>query len=154
MNKEKFYISVIIALLVLNLGTLAYLFMQGRERPPHMEPKDMIINRLELTPEQQDAFRKMREAHHRTMMDLQAQLGKAHHDLFATLTRQEDTAAVAGILEHINKLHSAQEEVTYNHFRQLRSILQPGQEERFNDLIDDVGERVLRDHTGPRRPRP
>lgn len=154
MKKEMFYRVVIIILLLLNLGTLGFLWVsnnrehtQERGHRPPPRPDGIIINRLQLDEQQQEQFFAFRDEHHEQMVAIQRESSRLHKDLFALLQQPDaDTTIKDSLLAHIQVLNLRKEEVTFHHFQQLRSILKPGQLGKFDELVEDISQRIMGPH--------
>jgi protein CpxP len=157
MSNERFYKIVIILLLLLNGGTLTYLYIGqnkgGQQQGPGMHrggpnPVDrMMTERLQLTPEQEDAFRILKDEHHSQIMDIQQEEKQLHTDLFALLkTKDTDTTAKNALLSKLETNDRRKEEVTFEHFRKLREILTPEQDVRFDELVEEISSHIMSQH--------
>lgn len=98
MRKDKFYRIVIIALLLLNFGVLAYLWIGNNKpeghHPRHEEPAGFIIESLQLDGAQQEQFNELKHAHHQASRELRQEGRDLHDALFRLLTNDviESTA--------------------------------------------------------------
>ena len=66
MNNLKFYKIVIVILVILNLGTLSFLWIghsRGGQVPKYGQAGEFLIRELELTSLQQDNFGQLRDSH-------------------------------------------------------------------------------------------
>ncbi|MCB0698137.1 MAG: periplasmic heavy metal sensor [Chitinophagaceae bacterium] len=152
MKRENFYTLVIIVLLLLNIGTLAFLWQSRGERhlppPPPDSPDNIIIHELKLDDEQQQQFLKFKHMHRRSTDSVQRHIKDAQRSLFALVKQdQMDTVARDSLLNVIEQNEAAKHLITIQHFHDIRSILSPEQKELFNDLVEDIGGRI----TGPGR---
>lgn len=153
MKKEMFHRVVIIILLLLNFGTLGFLWMNSRDnarehghRPPP-RPDGIIINHLQLNEEQQQQFFASRDEHHSAMVEIQRESSKLHKELFSLLQQvQPDTILKDSLLALIQVQNLRKEEITFHHFQQLRSILKPDQLGRFDELVEDISQRIMGPH--------
>lgn len=148
MKTTNFYIIVIVALLLINTGTLAYLFI-GRnghpDGPPRGKPVDhLIVERLQLTPAQQQQFDMLKHEHHEHMLEWQEQSSRLHSALFALLKNNgRDTIAIDSFLQLIAANDRKKEMATYEHFEQLRGILTPAQQPAFDGLVEEISQRIM-----------
>jgi periplasmic protein CpxP/Spy len=155
MKKDMFYRVVIIILLLLNTGTLGFVWvnngkpkMERGHRPPR--PDGIIIDRLQLDEQQKEQFFASRNEHHEHMVVIQRESSTLHKDLFALLQQPVvDTVLKDSILTRIQALNLRKEEVTFHHFQQLRSMLRPEQVGRFDELVEDISQQIM----GPHRER-
>jgi protein CpxP len=147
---------LILLLLLLNFGILGFLW-QGRghdrhEGGPPPPPDRMIIERLQLNDRQQEQFEGFRDEHHAQMVDLQERSAVLHKQLFALLKdKQVNARAKDSIMNLLQQNSNQREEITFEHFRKLRSILTPRQQAEFDSFVEEVSERILGPHRGPGR---
>ncbi len=148
MKTINFYKIVIVTLLLINTGTLAYLFIGRNERsgmPPHGNPVDhLIIERLQLTTAQQQQFNMLKHEHHERMLEWQEQSSRLHGGLFTLLKNQEkDTIAIDSFMQLIAANDRKKEMATYEHFEQLRDILTPAQQPSFDGLVEEISQKIM-----------
>jgi Spy/CpxP family protein refolding chaperone len=149
MNKDSFYRIVIIALLLLNIGMLAYLWSGPRGprgemhgRPPR--PDELIHDRLQLTDKQTDQFDELKHDHHEHMLELQEQSAELHERLYKLLqSPTPDTTERNNILAQLQENYHQKELVTFDHFQKLRDILNEDQKKRFDDLVGELSRQLI-----------
>lgn len=153
MKKDNFYKIIIVSLLLLNIGILAFLWISNKDRQEHRGgPDRMIIERLKLDDKQQAQFEGLKYDHHSQMMTIQEEGGKLHDQLFSLLRSQpEDTVQENTLLKQIQENELQKEQVTLTHFRKLRAILRPEQQPLFDDFISELSRELMRP---PRHERP
>ena len=109
--------------------------------PMHMEggPKDKIIADLKFTPDQVDLFKDLIEKHQAAMRELKDK-GREIRNQYFDLLKQEQpnqeltdelSAAIANNQKEI-------EQVTFNHFKDVRKICSAEQKVKFDGMIGDV----------------
>jgi Spy/CpxP family protein refolding chaperone len=156
MNRENFYRLIIVLLLLVNFGILAYLLIGNNDRrgpgrpefgPPR--PDRMIIERLKLDEEQQEQFHDLKHEHHTQMLDAQETSADLHRKLFVALKDTTvSTATTDSLYAQLAQNQLRKERATFDHLKKLRSILKPEQEPYFDELVEDLSERIM----GPHRP--
>lgn len=153
MKKDNFYKIIIVCLLLLNFGILAFMWFEHKEGPGHRGgPDKMIIERLKLDAQQQQQFEGLKHEHHSQMVVIQEEGGKLHDQLFSQLhSTPEDTVAENNLLKQIQENEMQKERVTLAHFRKLRGILRPDQQPLFDDFISELSRQLMRP---PPRERP
>lgn len=157
MKKENFYAVVIILLLLLNIGTLGYLWLNKPARPQHHTPPDspekIIINELKLDEQQQSSFQLFKHRHRRCTDSVQRLIKETQLALFGLVKQDSmDMEKRDSLLNVIEDYESAKHMITIEHFHDIRSILKPGQKELFNEFMEDIGSRITgpgRKHHGP-----
>lgn len=154
MNRTRLLTIALLALLVLNLGTLVFLW-QAREKQPGQPPPggnaaDFIVHALKLDDQQQKQFAALRDQHQAVVRQAREQDRKLH-DLYFDLLKADtpDRAkadSVAGLFAIERKrIDSA----TFEHFRQLRGLCRDEQKKLFDNVIDQVVHML-----GPKEPPP
>ncbi len=148
---------VVVALLVLNFGTLGYLFLGKGHRNggmPHHPPKPdkVIIERLKLTPAQIEVFEGLKQEHRggiNQLNEASKQLYQAYFGLLKTDTA--DIAAAQVLEQRLAAVQTQKDSVTFNHFIKLRALCTEEQKPLFDDFVDELGEILTRQ---PPKPRP
>src|SRR5437016_4737490 len=89
MDNSKFFKTVIIILLLINTGTLAFMWMHHppHDGPPHErgDVKDFLVHELKLNNDQQNQFEMLKQQHHEAVEELQHKGRKAHDNYFNLL---------------------------------------------------------------------
>jgi Spy/CpxP family protein refolding chaperone len=161
MPEARFLKIVIVALLLINVGTLGYLWL-GRPHeplrhfpapPPHDGPPlderrgaaAFLHDALQLTDDQEAAYKKMREQHHAIVLGIRAQMKESKRSLYALL-KSNDTASTRSEERHLmDSLASQQrhvEQITYEHFRQVRALCTPQQQYKFDEVVGEALEQM------------
>ena len=146
MRKTKFLSIVIIALVVINAGTLAYLFLvqkDNHQHPPHKMGKggviEYIFEKLQFDDEQQANFKELRKEHHHKMKSIHGQLEKTRNKYFDGLkTNTIDTAESRRLQNEVGKLLGQLHGATFEHFTQVRQLCRPEQQKLFDGFINDI----------------
>lgn len=156
MRKENFYTLVIILLLLLNIGTLGYLWMGGKKEghPPPPRPqngKALLVDQLQMDKEQEMQFEIFRRRHMKRMDSIRRATKETQVALFELVKKDDmDIAQRDSLLHVIEKYESAKHLVTIAHFHDVRTILKPEQKDLFNELIEDIGSNLTGNGRGPK----
>ena len=158
MNNNRFFKGVILILVMVNCGTLAFLWF-GRPRPEQIpvrgQAAEFLIHELELTPVQQDRFGKLREGHRDKLTILQEQDRKFHERFFETLfLTPTDTITASLLADSIAGVRRQMELLTFEHFSQLRQLLTEPQKMKFHQVFRQALDRVLPPPPVPPTPPP
>lgn len=152
-QKPKILTLVIIGLLVINLGTLAFLWFHrpSHEFPMHhemmenngMRPRDnmkgFIEDRLNLTDKQREEFDKLREEHHKQIMPIQDSIRKEKDKLFEQLqVTTADSNLVNSLASAIGDNQRKMELLAFNHFQKVRSLCDDKQKPIFDEISKDI----------------
>jgi protein CpxP len=152
MRNEHFYKIVIVLLLLLNGGTLGYLWLsKSRQESGHVPPgmhhrnhvDRLMSEKLALTAEQEEQFQELKQEHNGHMIELQQAEKRLHIELFKLLKARTDTLAKNNLLAELERNDRRKEEVTFDHFRKLRSILNPEQQPKFDELMEEIASQIL-----------
>ncbi|MEI7662398.1 MAG: hypothetical protein WCK34_09380 [Bacteroidota bacterium] len=146
MTKNSFYKVVIAILVVLNLGTLALLWLGPPKEPVQLQGQaaGFLVRELGLSTAQQDEFGKLREEHHGKLMIIQEKDRKLHDRFFGALFLPvPDTSAVRILADSIADLKREIDLLTFDHFSRLRKLLSTGQQEKFHRVFRQALERAM-----------
>src|SRR5256885_2285422 len=123
MDNSRFLKIVIIILLLVNIGTLSFMWLHKPHDmpPPHGRggPAGFLTHELNLTQEQQGQYEKMRDEHHRMVEDLRDKGRELHHRFFELLNSAE-TSLVRQLADSIASNQKQIDLVTFSHFQKVR----------------------------------
>jgi periplasmic protein CpxP/Spy len=142
MSKLKLLTIAVIGLLIMNLGIVAWLFVQkpaasGRRPFDGEGPKQLIIDRLDFDKEQIAAYEILIKAHQSAIRQTEDSIRIAKNQLYATLTTTEPVGKDS-LIAKLSDLQKQIEEIHYNHFTDIRKLCKPGQLNDFNRLTEDL----------------
>src|SRR5689334_11787394 len=153
MNKFRFLTWSVIILLLLNAGTLVYLFTSKKNMP---EPKgregasDFIVTALKLDGQQRDQFFELRREHQEITRRIHDEDRRLHDQYFALLkTDHPDQRLADSISSQIGEQRSRLEAATFDHFRKLRNLCREDQKKLFDQTINEITRMM-----GPKGPPP
>ena len=148
MEKTKLLTFAVVALLLLNLGTLGYLILQFPHRGgpmPHgidnKGPADFIIRELNFNELQKSEFMKLVEAHRKDTEVLQKADRENHKKLFDAL-ESNDTIFINNALRTIGETQTNLSKITFFHFKAVRALCSPEQQNKFNSVIHEALSRM------------
>lgn len=157
MEKQRFVTFTIIALLLINLGTLGYLFALGSDhgpRPPHpphgrMDPKSVIIERLQLNKEQQVAYEALIQEHRSAIDEIETSSNTSKNQLYMLLNDSIENKAVKdSLIAAIAANQKVIEQIHFDHFKAIKKICKPEQLKNFEALTEELSALFSK----PRRP--
>ncbi|XZF13163.1 Spy/CpxP family protein refolding chaperone [Chitinophagaceae bacterium MMS25-I14] len=156
MKTTIFYKAVIVCLLLINTGTLAWLWVQQGRQQGHEgrgnRADQLIIGRLHLNEAQQQQFEVLKHEHHGQMLDIQKESAEIHNVLFGLLKDSADNSSKKdSLITALAANDQRKETVTFEHFRKLRAILDVNQKADFDDLVEELGRQLMSGppHDGP-----
>ena len=134
MSKNRFYIFIIVGLLISNLLLVTFVFM--RKPPHHSGPRDLIIERLHFDENQVRQYDELIKQHRmqirdkeHEMMDLKTQ--------YYSLLKNNDRKNEDSLIHEIGKVSMETEKINFKHFQDIKRICHPDQIKNFDDLIND-----------------
>lgn len=166
MKQQKFLIISIVVLLLLNLGTLSFLFFNA-PRPPLPPPDAEMGNNTGIGSNPPSITLKLKEplslddaqvkqidsihfAHLKKMrntdVDFKNNLGK----YFALLAKQSYSKGEKDSLQmELIHIHSLKIEESFSNFENIKRMLTPEQQKIFNEMIPDITGRLMQGRSDP-----
>jgi len=158
MNNTKFLKSVIIILILINLGTLAFIWFNYPSFKPtdqHQFASGFLVKELELSKPQQENYFRLRGNHRKMLIQLQEHDKALHNRFFDQLFSEiPDSKSVGDLADSIAENRRKMEVLTYDHFMQVREMLTPEQQKTFERIFDEVIRMVLPPPPAPPLPPP
>lgn len=149
-------------LAILNIVLLLNTWRKPHLPPPHHQttmeggPKNRIIASLKFTPDQVDLYSNLVDAHRKAMHELRDK-GKEIRSQYFDLLKQEqpDQKIVDDLAITIANNQKEIEQVTFNHFKDVRKICSAEQKKKFDEIIGDILKEMSRPAgPPPHEPRP
>jgi protein CpxP len=169
-DKPKIMGILILLLLVLNFGTLAFMWFNKPFHPPGMEmrrdgppppgnegerPGEFLIHELNLSQNQLADFIKLRDEHQNAIKQVLEDTKKNKDDLFKMLSApQVDSVKLNQLTDNIAKDQKQLELATFNHFQKVRVMCDDNQKKKFDEIIGDVLKMMAGPPPGPKGPPP
>lgn len=141
MKQENLLKYGIWGLILLNIGLLSYIFLDRRK--PHrrdFSPPWMIFSeRIGFDSQQQAKFDSLRTIHMATLDSLRQASVPMRLQLFGLMDSAAlDTTRFVLLLDSITQNRREQEQRTFEHFREVRTICRPDQLDKFKEAMRDV----------------
>ena len=149
MKKESLLTTLVILLLIMNIGIVTFLVMHHEhERPPHPggppHVDRLIIETLKFDDEQKKKFEVMKHEHHEQMMRIDEEYKNVLEKYFSLLNDEKIKTVEKDSLEkEIGRLQLSKATVTLEHFRQLKALCKPEQQKHFQELIPELTKIIL-----------
>lgn len=142
METARFLKIVIIALLLINTATLAFMWMQNRPGgpiPPRESVFDFLTRELKLDEEQRRQYEALRDEHHAMVEELQHTSRQLHQQYFSQLHgAKTDSATILDMAENMAGIQKQIDLITFYHFQKVRTICRPEQQKRFDVVIEEA----------------
>lgn len=156
MEKSKLLTLSVFGLLMLNLATLAFLFLNGPKghRPPppgnQPTPKEVVMDQLHFDSAQQKEYDKIIHWHQDEIRKLDNNIRQTKNELYALLSQaQVNSKTKDSLLTLLNGYQKQIEETHFKHFEDIKKLCHPNQMEDFNALTEELG-RIFAPHHRPR----
>lgn len=143
-SKVKALTILVVLLLLVNLVTLAgvwkYVLVKDHHGPPPPHsPGAFLIEKLKLNEEQVHVFDGLREEHFSQMKLLQEHIRHEKEALYDVLQDpNEDSVKSTKHMQAIMRDEEQLERITFEHFKKVRAICDPEQQQHFDVIIDEV----------------
>ena len=157
--KSRFLLILIFTLVLLNLGTLTFMWLsrppmpgQGRQGGRGENAGEFLVEQVGFNADQREKYSLMREAHQEMARQTQDSLRFYKNSLFRNLPTR-DLIAAERASSNIARLQRKLEMNTFNHFVAVRNLCTPEQTKKFDAIIEDVL-KMMAPPQGPPRQRP
>jgi len=156
MERTKLLTITIIGLLLINLATLGFVFLNGPKPGgmPHEGrplPKDIIIDKLHFDANQQKEYEKLIRWHRGKIDQLDDSIRQTKNTLYSGLTESDtNTKTKDSLIALLNTYQKQVEETHFKHFEDIKKLCKPEQQEDFKALTTELS-RIFAPR--PRRPR-
>lgn len=147
MNKTKFLAIAALALVLLNLGTIAFFMMKRPPHPMQDGPKQVIVDRLRFDAQQVAAYEKLILQHQQDVNAKTKEIGAARKALFELL-KSDDLSKKDSLTTAIGKLQQQIETIHFQHFSDIKKLCKGEQMQAFNDLTSDLANYFSPKHKG------
>ena len=152
--KNKLLTGLVILLLAANITTIVVFWMGMKKmHPSPLQPSAYIIKELSLNDKQQEQYNAMVQQHRKQSRSIQEQIRNCKDSFFNLLSNDNANDSIKNNLSaKIASLNSELDLITYAHFKEVRKICTPEQQQKFDGIIKEI----IRMMAGPvgRGPRP
>jgi len=148
MSKINFLTIAVVLLLLLNAGTLVFMFRWHDGKTTVLQgngegPAAFIIQTLQLDAQQQERFATLRREHQRITRAAREEDKRLHDAYFGLLkTDHPDTVKVNALATLIGEQEKLLSKVTFEHFEKLRALCRDDQKKLFDATIDEIARRM------------
>ncbi len=102
-----------------------------------MRAFEFIAHEVGMNEQQRRAYEDLRDRHHLAMRPIQDSIHDLRSALFSQLSQSDETLRIQQ-LNTIAHLTMLQDSLTVQHFRQVRALLTPDQQQRFDSIISEA----------------
>lgn len=167
-KQNKILIWIIIILVVINLGTVAGMWIShltGKphhdilvHRPPHLPDKkspgigrfEMLGLELQFDEEQMKKFNEFRTEHQNEMKNFADKINEKKKQILSEISVPEpDTVKVGTLFTEIGQYQTFIEKEIFNHFLRIKMICNDEQKQKLEKILKDISEPKFPPHPVP-----
>ncbi len=144
MEKTKLLTLLVICLVILNIGLLAYLFLGSRKTHPpkrvmKSSPKEIIIEKLNFNAKQIANYEELIKDHRAKISATEKQNKELKNSLYQFLLKSsENKSIVDSIVNLLGENQKLIENIHFNHFADIKKLCEPDQMESFGELATEL----------------
>ncbi len=146
MRNLLFYKYATWGLLILNLLMIAFFFLT-KPQPPHKKGgpdfAKKAIDILKLDEQQHRTFLQSAKLHNQQMEEINRQQQEVLKPYFNSLINPNNNINADTLLQQVQQLERNKIESTYQHFKEVKSILTENQKADFNEFMDHALKIIL-----------
>ena len=150
MKQLQFFKYATIGLLLLNIGIILFFFLTKPEPPGPMPGKPgnhamdhRVVNLLNLNDDQAKVFRGLAKAHSQEMREINEAQRQALQPYFANVVHPDPEGETDAQLEDILQMERRKIEITYQHFEDVKAILEPSQLPHYDRFVNESLKMIL-----------
>ena len=156
MDKTKLLTFSVIALLLLNLGTLSFLFLTNPNgNHPHgtpnfkggPEPKEIIIEKLNFDSNQIAQYEKLIQVHRKEISSIEDEIRKTKEELYFQLHENSiNNATKDSLIDALAAYQKQIENIHFKHFQDIKKLCKKEQLDDFNALTEELSRLFSKPH--------
>ena len=140
---------------LLLLTNIALVFFMVKGKKPggkgerRAEPMEMMIKELNMTAQQQEAYKQLKEEHFKNVRPLFDSVRSAKTAFFALIKESDVSDSVLNrFSDEIYNRQATLDKVTFAHFKRVRNLFTAEQQPKFDTFIQKMMQRGKRDSAG------
>ena len=138
MNKNRFQLFIIIALLVSNVLLIVFIILPKKPHGFHPDkPRNIVIDRLHFNDSQIEDYDKLIENHRQTIREKDNQIIELKNKLYLNLTQNNTDESSVSLINEIAAVQQQIETTHFKHFMDIKSICTNEQMDDYNKLVLD-----------------
>jgi hypothetical protein len=139
MNKTRLITIFATGLLIANVILVCFIFFTPHRPPMHVEPRNIIIDRLHFTQSQVKLYDRLINAHRTAILEKEDAMLRLKNDLYRTLING-NASVIDSIEKEIANIQVEIERTNYRHFRDIGNLCTGEQKTDYANLINDIAE--------------
>ena len=139
--RNKILSGLVILLLIANVATIVFFWtgMRKSQSPPPQRTAEYVIKELSLNDSQQKQYETMITQHRKQTKQIREQIRDSKDSLFDLLSNPNiNDSSKHYMAAKISSLNQQLELLTFEHFKLVRKICNPDQQQKFDKIIKDV----------------
>lgn len=136
MNKNTFYIIVIVGLLISNGILVFFLTQKENKKRPRNSPKEIVAKRLDFDDAQMSDYEVVIKKHQVESRQIFDQIQKSKGILYNLLSTTDDHKRDS-LIQRITIKQGVLEQLNFNHFLEIKKICREDQTPEFEKLSHD-----------------
>lgn len=140
-TKNKLLTWLVVLLLVANTATIAFFWLNRGKRPaePKGSPREFLSKELNFDAKQQEQLKELVAEHRAAAEKIRPEIRKAKEAFFELIKQPgiSDSTRLAAA-KAVSSQTEALDLLTFDHFKKIRSICTPGQQQQFDNIVQDV----------------
>lgn len=150
MKQLQLFKYATLGLFLMNIGIILFFFLTKPKPPGPMPGKPnnhamdrRMIDLLDLNNDQIEAFRGLAKAHSREMREINEAQRQALEPYFANVVSADPEINSDDQMEKMLQLERRKIEVTYQHFEDVKAILEPSQLPNYDRFVNESLKMIL-----------
>jgi Spy/CpxP family protein refolding chaperone len=157
MKNTRILSIAVVLLLITNIALVAFMMM-GREKKPSKKggfdpkPSEVMVKELNMTEQQQQEFKKLKEEHFKTVKPYFDSV-KTAKSAFYNLVKNPaiSDSLINAYSNRVCEKQAELDKLTLNHFRQVRGLFTAEQQPKYDSLIHKMMQRGKRDSSARKK---
>jgi protein CpxP len=139
MNKNRFQILLIGALIISNILLIVFISMPKKDHRFHPDkPRNIIIERLQFDEKQIEAYDVLIENHRNQIREKDQQIIELKNKLYENLNQDLNQNVLDSLTSEIASTQKQIETIHYLHFVDIKKLCKDDQLEKYNQLISEL----------------
>ncbi|MFT4850922.1 MAG: protein CpxP [Sediminicola sp.] len=138
MNKKHFYTLTIVGLLLVNLMLIGFITFQKKGRPHPMQPKNIIIDKLNFDNDQIASYELLISDHLNKIRQKDHEIMELKRALYEQLRFDNNASVVDSVTTQISNIQKKIEQIHYDHFKEIKLICNSAQQESYSQLTEEI----------------
>lgn len=139
--RNKILTGIVILLLIANITTIVLFWLGMKNNHPHppQPASEFLIKELGFNDSQRTQYESLIKIHQSQTRALREEMKIAKDSFFGLLSSKETNDSIKNrIAANIASVNSQLDDITFDHFKEVRKICDASQQQKFDAVIKDV----------------